>query len=392
MTRFNFKRKKKYSFITAFIALAAISVVLNQRTQIANLEDELDTIKQDLKHNNNLKISQLKEELENVTAAKSQTNEASISPKQENNSKATIKTKSDEQDTQKKSYSLAKRQSFGFFDDIDDENWKRMQDIAGNLVDHKFPNEPSKGLPNVGNAQFSEAFTWYQTNYEPNFSCAHEQRVGGNGNGDGPKWVCDPHRITRVSNKRKAENPDKNSPGCVVYSIGSECDFQFELGMQKAVGVGTCEYHTFDPGDYENCIPEELQNAHYHRWGLIKQKDNGENPPKPGQQYYGLKDTMKMLGHDKLEEIDVFKIDCEGCEWVSFNDWLDPEIPRLNQILVELHAPKKDDAVKFFDTLQAEGYVRTHKEANIQFYHGGAIEYVFLKLEKDFLPAHKLKA
>ena len=160
--------------------------------------------------------------------------------------------------------------------------------------------------------------------------------------------------------------------------------------MQKAVGVGTCEYHTFDMGDYERCTPKELENAHYHRWGIIKQKESN-GAPEPGRQYYGLKDTMKLLGHENLDMIDVFKIDCEGCEWTSFDDWLTPDMPHLNQILVELHKPPRKIATKFFDTLQAAGYVRYHKEANIQFEAGGAIEYAFLKLKKDFFPQEKLK-
>lgn len=216
----------------------------------------------------------------------------------------------------------------------------------------------------------------------------HERRVGGNGNGDGPKWVCDPHRITRMSKERKAKDP--KSPGCVVYSIGSNCDFQFELGMQNTVGVGTCEYHTFDMGNYERCIPEELENAHYHQWGIKTQENTGDEPPQPGQRLYGLKDTMKLLGHDKLDAIDVFKIDCEGCEWASFGDWLDPDMPDLMQILVEIHKPPPHVATKFFDTLHAAGYARFHKEANIQFPSGAAIEYTFLKLAKDFFPESKL--
>lgn len=194
-----------------------------------------------------------------------------------------------------------------------------------------------------------------------------------------------------MSKERKAKNPEMKGPGCVVYSIGSNCDFQFELGMQRKLGVGTCEYHTFDMGDYEKCIPEELKNAHYHKWGIIAQQDNGDASPKPGQEFYGLKDTMKLLGHEKLDAIDVFKIDCEGCEWTCFYDWLDPDLPHLRQILVELHKPPPSIGLKFFDTLQAAGYVRTHKEANIQFPTGGAIEYAFLKLAKDFFPSRKLK-
>merc|ERR1712080_651035 len=49
-----------------------------------------------------------------------------------------------------KSYSLAKEQSFGFFDDVDDENWQNMQKIAAEMVDHNNMRNPLKYLPPPG--------------------------------------------------------------------------------------------------------------------------------------------------------------------------------------------------------------------------------------------------
>ena len=89
--------------------------------------------------------------------------------------------------------------------------------------------------------------------------------MGGNGNGDGPKWVCDPHRITHIAKERIKSNKNNSEyiPSCVIYSIGSNGDFQFELGMQEIVGVGVCEIHIFDMDDYEKDIPKELKNAQF---------------------------------------------------------------------------------------------------------------------------------
>ena len=184
--------------------------------------------------------------------------------------------------------------------------------------------------------------------------------------------------------QRKAKDP--NHPGCVVYSIGSNGNFLFELGMQRTVCVGTCEYHIFDMDDYSDEMPKELQNAHYHQWGMKAQADDGQQTKK---KFYGLKDTIKMLGHDKLDAIDVFKIDCEGCEWKTFDTWLDPDIPDLMQILVELHKPPASIATRFFDSIQAAGYARFHKEVNTICPWAGAVEYGFLKLSKDFFPQSK---
>ena len=44
------------------------------------------------------------------------------------------------------------------------------------------------------------------------------------------RLVCDPHRIRKIALERKKKNP--NSPGCIVYSIGSNGNFMFELALQ----------------------------------------------------------------------------------------------------------------------------------------------------------------
>lgn len=200
--------------------------------------------------------------------------------------------------------------------------------------------------------------------------------------------------------ERKAR--DRNDRGCVVYSIGSNGDFNFELGIQKEIGEGICEFHIFDMGNFEGKMPKELKRAHYHKWGL-KNQDPNFTPPRPrglswfkkllnanskttlsGQKFYGLLDTIKMLGHEKLDVIDIFKIDCEGCEWETYTDWLAEGVPTLHQIQVEVHKVPGEVALNFFDTLEAAGYLRYHKEANIQF-GSSCIEYGMVKVSTDFM-------
>lgn len=96
----------------------------------------------------------------------------------------------------------------------------------------------------------------------------------------------------------------------MVYSIGSNGDFKFELGLQKEVGVGVCEFHIFDMGNYAEKVPKELKRTTYHRWGFKRQGGDttGLQKGKPGDanEYLGLKDTIKELGHEKLDVIDIF--------------------------------------------------------------------------------------
>ena len=162
--------------------------------------------------------------------------------------------------------------------------------------------------------------------------------------------------------------------------------------------------YIFDIDDYS----EEMKKAasqynvsglHFHSWGIFPSfaKSNSTTtsliPTRKGidnkntnQQhiYKSLQETVQILGHEQRNAIDIFKIDCESCEFDTFNDWFDPSVPRLNQILVELHRSPPKKVLPFFNTLLEQGYVTFHKEPNIQHSQGNCIEFSFLKLEKSF--------
>ena len=201
--------------------------------------------------------------------------------------------------------------------------------------------------------------------WEPVFTCQHERRVGRWG--DGGKWVCDPHRIT------------KNKQSCLVYSVGSENDFSFEEGVWLDVSP-ECEIHTFDPTIGEQPSNLSAGNIHFHPWGLAAQ-DNGTSKTLPS--------IVKDLGHTG-REIDILKIDCEGCEWDTYTGWFDGTTT-IRQIQIELHGGTEEEppisAQSFMLFLKRKGYVIFHKEPNIQYSGGSCVEYAFLllNLEKNGL-------
>jgi Methyltransferase domain len=206
---------------------------------------------------------------------------------------------------------------------------------------------------------------WFQNNYEPEFGCRHERRIGRLG--DGGKWVCDPHRITYQKNNKKKKDD------CLIFSVGSNNDFSFEAAVQAEIG-SHCEIHTFDFTNYTERANEN--GVIFHQWGIdAENRRNGR-----GHQFKTLATTIQELDLTG-RTIDVFKIDCEGCELTSFESWAAANVT-LRQILVEVHAGKdamtQPQSNQFFEFMHRQGYVITHKEPNIH----------YCKLVKTVAPAN----
>jgi Methyltransferase domain len=186
---------------------------------------------------------------------------------------------------------LAYKESFGFFDDISDEDWRRRQNRARL---HKHQVDPADKEVKGG----IHATDWYLANYYPLFSCPNQQRVGIGG--DGPKWVCDPLRLNAINRDTKNK--------CLVYSVGCNGNYAFEDGLVDLLGAGTCEIHVFDIKPHFGRPNDNVtNNVHFHPFGL----KSSYGPEKKGK-LLTLQETMNSLGHQG-RAIDIFKIDCEGC-------------------------------------------------------------------------------
>ena len=264
-------------------------------------------------------------------------------------------------------YEMARQESLGFFNDIDEEDWLRRKEITAQA--HARPiNKMVVGFPKKRVAM------WHASNFEPEFVCDSEDTVGGAA--DGRKWVCDPHRL--------------NYKGCLVYSIGSNGDFTFESGINKVAPL--CEIHTFDLKDYSKKMEADgIQNAHFHQFGLkssyesdgtsTNEFERGSRLRKRlSENIKTLAEIREAIGHQDRDKIDIFKIDCEGCEWGSHKDLLSLD---LRQILVEMHEVP-DRAEEIMKDFRRHGYVIYHKEANAAFARGNAVEYSFLKLNQTY--------
>jgi len=114
----------------------------------------------------------------------------------------------------------------------------------------------------------------------------------------------------------------------------------------------------FDFGNYlagANKVGYRLHNGvnktavNYHQIGL-----GSDDPPR----FKSLKTVVNELGHNN-RTVDIFKIDCEGCEWATAKHWFEADIT-LRQIQIELHQSKVDDTPRFFDMMYENKYVITH--------------------------------
>lgn len=265
-------------------------------------------------------------------------------------------------------FKMALEESNGFFYDVSDSDWEMQRKITKMRVNNKNAEYPMAGAHNSP--------AWYQENWEPDFSCRMEQRIGGMG--DGGKWMCDPMRLPVVAKMREEKLGSEGKQGCLIYSVGSEGNFMFEDGVRDLLGVDACEIHIFDPGAYGKKMGEK-ENMFYHAIGLGP--SYGPGSERPPHNFKTIQQIKKDLGHEG-RTIDIFKIDCEGCEWKTYKDWADPEVD-IRQLLVEVHEVPPE-AQDFFTHLQNAGFVIFHKEPNIQYGGGKCNEYALLKLDKEF--------
>jgi Methyltransferase domain len=272
-------------------------------------------------------------------------------------------------------YELAKHESLGFFDDIDSSTWHLHKNRAQLGPVYAEPEDPNKGVPTGA--------IWLLSNVDPLFTCPNLRRVGGLG--DGPKWTCDPHRL--------AQKPD-----CLIYSVGSFGIYLFEDGIvsllkENSVKSGddswfsNCEIHVFDPNQsYARKDDAEMNNIHYHAWGLKSSYNTFDRGGFPeSYEFLTFAEIRQRLGHEN-RRIDIFKIDCEGCEFSTYRDWLDPSAD-IRQILVETHGVPEWSA-EFFDRFFNMGFVLFAKEANTHpdaMPAGQLYEWGWFRMHPDFM-------
>ena len=280
------------------------------------------------------------------------------------------------------SYQLAFHHSYGYFDDISDTDWKLYYQSPALAAEHyRWDDHDSKAD--------ETAASWIFFNWDPYFQCPHLRKIGGLGGGS--KWTCDVERIKKVVGRRRAT--DASTSRCLVYSIGSHGNYRWEDGLYDVLG-NICEIHIFDPDPFDR--PEMVQkNMVFHQWGLGSSYSIEWMRRREGKgAFLSFLEMQQRLGHEN-RTIDLFKIDCEICEWHSYKDWISADI---RQIMIETHelpVAGKEKRTAFgilpavaasevFDTFKQHGFALYSKEVNTNKGLGRSSEWSFLKLHPDF--------
>jgi len=274
---------------------------------------------------------------------------------------------------------MAYRESYGFFPHVSERDWKQRKANAKARVHDSKPNP----RPSRGGGERNKAGTWHQLNWDPDFSCGAKDIVGGT-QGHNSKWLCDPHRLQSREND------------CLVYNFGVATqndvpDFSFERGLHEV--APNCDIHVFDPQkDYTNELREAVgSTASFHQYGLKASYAQNETytdsyslrkaqwSSDVTAQLRTLQEIKKELGHEG-RTIDVLALDCRGCEWKVYKDWLQEDIRQLN---IELHDFPLSANETMFD-LHLNGYVIIHKHWEFVKSSGNWVQYAFLKLAPSF--------
>ncbi|GJP41864.1 hypothetical protein CLOM_g1493 [Closterium sp. NIES-68] len=209
--------------------------------------------------------------------------------------------------------------------------------------------------------------------FVPTYPCPRERRIGRAG--DGGKWTC-------------AMRTFFSKPKITVFSIGSHGDPSFEKAVQKVIHA---KPFTFDPFLNVTTLAE-MQSQPFMRFrnvGLVGLRTKANATREfPGTKFVTLEEAMQ---HEGREYIDVFKIDCEGCEYPVLDDLMERYTARRNppigQLLIEFHGASTLRLMeKYFYGIQNMGFRLFHVERNAYF-PGYCAEFSFI--HESLLPVEK---
>ena len=191
--------------------------------------------------------------------------------------------------------------------------------------------------------------------------------VGGKCSADTSKITCGMSHLSRLDS-------------CIVYSIGGNNQWEFELDILKRTN---CDVHTFDcTGALERFKVPENNRLHFHHICLGANRSSGPLANGNGETWT-LADIQSHFSHKR---VDLLKVDIEGWEWPIFDRDAPPDLNLPMQLLMEVHycvrvqgrrnpfleckvlhnhtLETASDMVRFQSHLLRNGYVVVNKDDN----------------------------
>ena len=174
-------------------------------------------------------------------------------------------------------------------------------------------NESSKAIYNNWNhARFFP--------FEPMAKCTNITCVGGTCGSDQSKQMCGIHQLSSLDSTLPQSRSDE--PYCIVYSIGGNNRWDFELDILQRT---PCEVHTLDcTGPRKRFIVPSNPRLHFHHVCLGAEPQEASPNCTHRKAMCGpvstLEQIQEMLGHHETK-IDLLKMDIEGSEWPMLEGW-----------------------------------------------------------------------
>ena len=132
--------------------------------------------------------------------------------------------------------------------------------------------------------------------------------------------------------------------GCIVYSFGVAQRDEF-TSFYASSG---CQVFAFDPTvNHSVGMHKWMRNVSFHPWGLQSTARHSSDERKMTGWQYGqvfgellsFSEIVNRLGHGPDTPIHALKLDCEGCEFLTFKELFcgGATLPTIYSISIELH-------------------------------------------------------
>ncbi|KAL9189220.1 hypothetical protein ACHAXT_011710 [Thalassiosira profunda] len=151
-------------------------------------------------------------------------------------------------------------------------------------------------------------------------------------------------RAEKMQTKNKRDRREPDPQPCLVYSFGIAGSVEWERKMSSQLG---CEVYAFDPTS--NFGERVAPGVKFYPIGLKGAGNDGTDVSATHSEMYGaidpsklrtLGEIVRMFGHEN-REIDVLRLDCEGCEWSVLKELAcSGESRHVRQLMVEFHFQK----------------------------------------------------